>query len=117
MFIYLNKRGQSTLEYAVIIAVVVGALLAIQVYIKRGVQGRLKQASDDIGEQFSPGASYYDYNTTTNTNSTETTTPFKSSGTQNVSLTTSTVDQTQTRTGTERVSGYNDTNEYWGKPD
>lgn len=121
MFIYLNKRGQSTLEYAVIIAVIVGALLAIQVYIKRGVQGRLKQASDDIGEQFSPGASTYNYTTTTTTLSDESTTPFHAAtgaGMEDatVSLTRSNVQQTQTRTGIEYVSGYNDTDEYWGDP-
>lgn len=58
MFNYLNKRwkrGQSTLEYAVLIIIIIGALLSIQVYIKRGVQGRLKQATDDIGDQFSTG--------------------------------------------------------------
>src|ERR1039457_6290226 len=56
MLQYLNqKRGQSTLEYAVLIVVIIGALLTIQVYIKRGVQGRLKQASDDIGDQYSQG--------------------------------------------------------------
>ena len=55
MLQYLNqKRGQSTLEYAVLIVVIIGALLTIQTYIKRGVQGRLKQASDDIGDQYSP---------------------------------------------------------------
>jgi len=52
----LNKRrGQSTLEYAVLTAVIIGALVSVQTYIKRGVQGRLKSASDDIGDQFSPG--------------------------------------------------------------
>ena len=56
MLQYLNqKRGQSTLEYAVLIVVIIGALLAVQTYIKRGVQGRLKTAADDIGDQFSPG--------------------------------------------------------------
>ena len=45
-------RGQSTLEYAVIIAVVVGALLAIQIYMKRGVQGKLRDSTDQIGQQF-----------------------------------------------------------------
>ena len=58
MFTYLNKRrkkGQSTLEYAILIIIIIGALLSIQVYIKRGIQGRLKQAADDIGDQFSPG--------------------------------------------------------------
>ena len=50
-----RKKGQSTLEYAVLIIIIIGALLSIQVYIKRGVQGRLKQATDDIGDQFSVG--------------------------------------------------------------
>ena len=51
-----KKAGQSTLEYAVVIAVVVAALLAMQIYMKRGAQGKLRQATDDIGEQFSPTA-------------------------------------------------------------
>jgi len=56
MLQYLNqRRGQSTLEYAVLIVVIIGALLTIQVYIKRGVQGRLKSAADDIGDQYSDG--------------------------------------------------------------
>ena len=37
------------------IIIVIGALLTIQVYIKRGIQGRLKSATDDIGDQFSSG--------------------------------------------------------------
>lgn len=56
MYRFLNKKkGQSTLEYAILIIIIIGALLSIQVYIKRGVQGRLKQATDDIGDQFSVG--------------------------------------------------------------
>jgi len=58
MFKYLNnrkKKGQSTLEYAILIIIIIAALLSIQSYIKRGVQGRLKQAADDIGDQFSVG--------------------------------------------------------------
>ena len=58
MFKLLRKRkarGQSTLEYAVLIVIVIGALLSIQVYIKRGIQGRLKSAADDIGDQYSVG--------------------------------------------------------------
>ncbi|MBF0511594.1 MAG: hypothetical protein HQL13_04605 [Candidatus Omnitrophica bacterium] len=56
MLQYLNKkRGQSTLEYAILIVVIIGALLAIQTYIKRGIQGRLKSSADDIGDQYSEG--------------------------------------------------------------
>lgn len=47
-----NKKAQSTLEYAVVIAVVVGALIAIQIYMKRGVQGKLRESADQVGEQF-----------------------------------------------------------------
>lgn len=56
MLKYLRKRkGQSSVEYAILIIVVIGALLSIQVYVKRGIQGRLKSATDDIGDQFSLG--------------------------------------------------------------
>ena len=48
-------KGQSTLEYAMIIAVVVGGLIAMQYYMKRGIQGKLRESSDSIGEQYSAG--------------------------------------------------------------
>jgi len=50
-----KKKAQSTLEYGIIVAVVVGALLAMQVYMKRGVQGRARSSIDSIGEQYSAG--------------------------------------------------------------
>ncbi len=49
------KAGQSTLEYAVLAICLVAALLAMAVYIKRGMQGRLRQSGDELGEQYSPG--------------------------------------------------------------
>jgi len=114
MFSYLNRRGQSTLEYAVLIAVVVGALLAIQVYVKRGVQGRFKQAADDIGEQFSPGYSGYNYTTTSLSSSHEESTSALQNATGSaMSTTTSNVGQNQTKVGTEYIR--NATNEYWGQ--
>jgi Flp pilus assembly pilin Flp len=60
-------KGQTTLEYAILVVIIIGALLALQVYIKRGVQGRLKSATDDVGEQYSmaEGANYYKKVTTT----------------------------------------------------
>lgn len=48
-------KGQSTLEYAMIIVFVVAALLAIQIYMKRGVQGKLRESADQVGEQFDAG--------------------------------------------------------------
>ncbi len=56
MISYINqKKGQSTLEYAVLIILIIAALLTFQNYIKRGITGRLKSSTDDIGDQFSPG--------------------------------------------------------------
>ncbi|MFC1657765.1 hypothetical protein ACFL1D_00050 [Candidatus Omnitrophota bacterium] len=49
-----NRKGQSTLEYALIIAVVVAGLLLMQHYVRRGFAGRLKSASDDMGDQYDP---------------------------------------------------------------
>jgi Flp pilus assembly pilin Flp len=69
------KKGQSTLEYAIIIAVVVAALLAMQIYVKRGVQGKLRSSTDEIGEQYSPGLTTGSYTTTTGSTSTEIVTP------------------------------------------
>ena len=48
------KRGQTVLEYVVLIIIVLGALLAISNYFKRGLQGRWKAAMDDMGDQYDP---------------------------------------------------------------
>jgi len=73
MFKYFKKtKGQSTLETAVLIMIVIGALLSIQVYIKRGVQGRLRSAADDIGDQYSAGNTNVRKTVTVTSNTTET---------------------------------------------
>ncbi len=59
-----NKKGQSAVEYAVLIMIVIGAMIAISGYVKRGIQGRMKQATDDIGKQFSPGNTNAELSTT-----------------------------------------------------
>jgi len=41
-----KKTGQSTAEYAIVIGLVLSAALAMQVYVKRGIQGKVKDASD-----------------------------------------------------------------------
>ena len=57
------KKGQSTLEYAVVIVVVLAALLAIQVYVRRSIQGKLRSSTDSIGEQYSAGNTTSKYTT------------------------------------------------------
>lgn len=50
----LRLRGQNTVEYAIVIAVAVAALLTMQVYMKRAFSGRLRAAVDSVGEQYAP---------------------------------------------------------------
>ncbi len=47
MFIKLNARkGQNTAEYAILIGVIVAAAIAMQIYIRRGMQARVRDAVD-----------------------------------------------------------------------
>lgn len=50
-----RNKGQSILEYAILLGVIIAALLIMQVFVKRGYQGGLKEAADKFGEQFSAG--------------------------------------------------------------
>lgn len=50
----IKKKGQSILEYSLIFAAVIVALVAVNVYMKRSMQGRFRQSSDQIGKQFDP---------------------------------------------------------------
>ncbi len=49
-----RRKGQSTVEYALVIAIVVAGLLAMQFYVKRGYSGRLKSSADDMGDSYDP---------------------------------------------------------------
>ncbi len=46
----LNKRAQTTAEYAILIAIVVGAVVAMQIYVRRGLQGRIRNVVDHVGQ-------------------------------------------------------------------
>ena len=46
--------GQSMVEYSMVLIVVVAALIAMQVYIKRAAQGRLRKSYDEISEPYNP---------------------------------------------------------------
>lgn len=48
------RKGQMFLEYTVLIAILAAALLGMQIYLKRGVQGKYRQIGDDLGPQYSP---------------------------------------------------------------
>ena len=50
-----RDKGQSTLEYAIIITVVIAGLVAMQHFMRRGVEGKLRESTDRIGEQYVAG--------------------------------------------------------------
>lgn len=50
-----RKLGQTTIEYALVTICILGALLAIDRYGRRALQGRLRSSFDQIGEQYDPG--------------------------------------------------------------
>lgn len=47
----LSGFGQSTLEYALIIAVVVAALSAMTLYVQRSIQANLKMVEEQINAE------------------------------------------------------------------
>jgi hypothetical protein len=50
----IRRRGQSLLEYSILTIVLLGAFIATQNYIKRGIQGRWKSSVDELGDQYDP---------------------------------------------------------------
>ncbi|MDD5431570.1 MAG: hypothetical protein PHO70_01065 [Candidatus Omnitrophica bacterium] len=94
---HLRKKGQSTLEYAILIGVIVAGLIAMQTYIKRGYEGKLRESADTMGKQYNPEDTTYNYTTSTSSLSTEVVSDSKT--------TTTIQNQTSNRTGNETVGG------------
>ena len=103
-----KRKGQSTLEYAMIIAVIVAGLLLMQHYVKRGYSGRLKSASDDLGEQYDPGVYTGNYDIT-QTSGTKQTVQSK------ITNTVHTEDQLNQKLGTETVGAFDPTKNVYGQ--
>ncbi len=62
-----SKRGALTvMECAVLFAVIVAALLAMQIYVKRGFEGRLRTVADQLSD-----AGFYSPNETVTNSDTE----------------------------------------------
>ena len=79
--LFKNKRAQNTAEYAILIALVVGGVIAMQTYAQRALQGRLRDASvkmrDDtngLGNTLQYEPYYSNSSTTTTRNSSKSTT-------------------------------------------
>ena len=55
------NRGLTVVEYAMLIAIVLAATVAMQMYIKRGFQGRLRKNMEQLSEGFyEPGKTFAD---------------------------------------------------------
>mgnify|MGYP001575345371 FL=1 len=61
----IGPRGQGVLEYSLLVAVIVAGLLLTQMYLRRATQGRLRSASESMGDaQYFPGHTTSEMNTT-----------------------------------------------------
>ena len=49
-----RNKGQTILEYTVVVIIILGVMVAMKDYVKRGIQGRWKSASDNFGDQYDP---------------------------------------------------------------
>ena len=56
-----NKKAQSTAEYAIIIGVVIGVLVVTQIYVKRGIQAKMKLATDSYVNSVDDDATSWNY--------------------------------------------------------
>jgi len=46
-----KTKAQSTAEYAILIGLIIAAAVGMQTYVKRGIQGRIKDTSDNYVTQ------------------------------------------------------------------
>ncbi len=53
MFAKKKKSAQSILEYAVLLGVVITAITVMQVVVRRGFQGSLRDSADKMGDAYS----------------------------------------------------------------
>jgi uncharacterized protein (UPF0333 family) len=63
-----QRRGQSLLEYSILLVIIIAAFIVMQIYIKRGFQGRWKTTIDELGDQYDPNTtnSVFTYKMTQN---------------------------------------------------
>ncbi|MFC1708478.1 hypothetical protein ACFL2J_00260 [Candidatus Omnitrophota bacterium] len=103
-----NKRGQAPiLEYAIFFVCFIIAIIAMQKYIMRALQGRFRETAQGIGTQYDPGDTSVNFWTNSSSDST-TTTDVEVDFTGNLSTTTviTTNSDESTRWGSETVGAF-----------
>ena len=102
--IFKNKKAQNTAEYAILIALVVGGVIAMQTYAQRTLQGRLRDASVSLRDQTNAIGNTLQYE------------PYYTNSQSNVDKSAikeqTAKDQTDTNVTTKKVDGYVDRTEY-----
>jgi len=106
------SRGQSLVELGILFAIVVGALMVMKTYVQRGMQGRLKKATDykltmdseNFGGEFQYEPQYQTGAVTTNATGNESRSATLG---QTVNVT---AGDSSYRTGNEAVEGLDDAN-------
>jgi hypothetical protein len=53
VFLDKRKKGQSMLEYVLLLGIVIAGILVMQNFVKRHWQGGLKESAEKMGEEFS----------------------------------------------------------------
>jgi len=103
---FKNKKAQNTAEYAILIALVVGGVVAMQTYSQRTLQGRLRDASAQFTAQtgeLGNTAQYEPYYTQT------------SSDNDKIAQSTDTYESQVRNTVTgKKQATYSDNTTYWG---
>lgn len=60
-----KKKAQGTAEYAILIGVIVAVAIGMQTYVKRGIQGRVKDEADEFTAQIAGDTAWSGISNTT----------------------------------------------------
>jgi hypothetical protein len=109
------SKGQSTAEYAIVIGLVIAAAVAMQVYVKRGIQGKIKDAVDftktDSTSGVTIGSSQYEpYYLSQNLSTSSNSASVATMGTSGVVNRNITGNEVTSRTGTVTTEGVSNGN-------
>ncbi len=99
-------RGQMLMEYVAIIIILIGALLAMQNYFKRGIQGRMKSSIDSVGDQYDPMTTDTDITQRAQGRSVTTITVEEVGAGEKQTMRFDNSSMTETKSGTTRVDAY-----------
>lgn len=54
-----KSRGQSLLEYSIVVAVVAAAFVAMAMYVQRAIQGKIFRMEDSVTAKSTKGESFW----------------------------------------------------------